>query len=331
MTTTSTISVGFQNRAGTRKAINFARNWALPILVVLLFVISSFLVPKFAELTTIRAIFLQTALIGICAVGMTALTLSGNMFSLGVTPTVILGAMVYIWVGEGTGSMWVAAAATIAAVVIIGIVQGFIVSLGLNAVIVTLAVGSVIYGITAIVTSGALVEPTEKVDLAGFATYYVFDVIPLPIVVFVLFTALAWFLTEHTLIGRNVHLLGANKETARNSGISPRATTVWAFIAMSLGFGVAAVIASAQIHSVQADQLPNLTLDTVAAVLVGGTAVSGGDGSPIKSAIGALFIATVAQIMVLLSVPDGLKQLVLGIVVVALVVILHVLRKAGSR
>lgn len=330
MTSTSTISVGFQNRAGTRSLINFLRNWALPILVVLLFVLSIFLVPKFAELTTIRAIFLQTSLIGICAVGMTALTLSGNMFSLGVTPTVILGAMVYIWVGEGTTSMWLGAAAAIAIVVILGIIQGFIVSLGLNAVIVTLAVGSVIYGITAIVTKGALVEPSEKVDLAGFATFDVFG-IPLPIVVFIIFTALAWFLTEHTLIGRNVHLLGANKETARNSGISPRATTVWAFIAMSLGFGVAAVIASAQIHSVQADQLPNLTLDTVAAVLVGGTAVTGGDGSPIKSAIGALFIATIAQIMVLTSVPDGLKQLILGIVVVALVVILHVLRKAGSR
>lgn len=330
MTSTSTISVGFQNRAGTRSLINFLRNWALPILVVLLFVLSIFLVPKFAELTTIRAIFLQTSLIGICAVGMTALTLSGNMFSLGVTPTVILGAMVYIWVGEGTSSMWLGAAAAIIVVLILGIIQGFIVSLGLNAVIVTLAVGSVIYGITAIVTKGALVEPSEKVDLAGFATFDIFG-IPLPIVVFVVFTALAWFLTEHTLIGRNVHLLGANKDTARNSGISPRATTVWAFIAMSLGFGVAAVIASAQIHSVQADQLPNLTLDTVAAVLVGGTAVTGGDGSPIKSAIGALFIATIAQIMVLTSVPDGLKQLILGIVVVALVVILHVLRKAGSR
>ncbi|MDH6533273.1 ribose transport system permease protein [Aurantimicrobium minutum] len=330
MTTTETISVGFQNRAGTRSLINFLRNWALPILVVLLFVLSIFLVPKFAELTTIRAIFLQASLIGIAAVGMTALTLSGNMFSLGVTPTVILGAMVYIWVGEGTTSMWLGAAAAIIVVVILGIIQGFIVSLGLNAVIVTLAVGSVIYGVTAIVTKGALVEPSEKVDLAGFATFDIFG-IPLPIVVFIVFTALAWFLTEHTLIGRNVHLLGANKETARNSGISPRATTVWAFIAMSLGFGIAAVIASAQIHSVQADQLPNLTLDTVAAVLVGGTAVTGGDGSPIKSAIGALFIATIAQIMVLTSVPDGLKQLILGIVVVALVVILHVLRKAGSR
>lgn len=330
MSSTETLSVGYQNRAGTRKYVNFLRNWALPLLVVLLFVLSAIFVPKFSELTTIRAIFLQTALIGICAVGMTALTLSGNLFSLGVTPTVILGAMVYIWVGEASKSMWVAAAATIVVVVLIGVIQGFIVSLNLNAVIVTLAVGSVIYGVTALVTKGALVEPSEKVDLAGFATFAIFG-IPLPIVVFVVFTALAWFLTQHTLIGRNIFLLGANKSAARISGISPRGTTVWAFILMSVGFGIAAVLASAQIHSVQADQLPALTLDTVAAVLVGGCAVSGGDGSPIKSAIGALFIATVAQIMVLLSVPDGLKQLVLGVVVVALVVILHVLRKAGSR
>lgn len=330
MSTTETMSVGYQNRAGTRKSVNFLRNWALPILVVLLFAISALFVPKFSELTTIRAIFLQTALIGICAVGMTALTLSGNLFSLGVTPTVILGAMVYVWVGEASKSMWVGAVATIAVVVVTGIIQGFVVSLSLNAVIVTLAFGSVIYGVTALVTKGALVEPSEKIDLAGFATFAIFG-IPLPIIVFVVFTAIAWFLTQHTLIGRNIFLLGANKSAAETSGISPRATTVWAFILMSFGFGIAAVLASAQIHSVQADQLPALTLDTVAAVLVGGCAVSGGDGSPIKSAIGALFIATVAQIMVLLSVPDGLKQLVLGIVVVALVVILHVLRKAGTR
>lgn len=330
MTTTQEVSAGFQQRSGSRKAFNIIRNWALPILVVLLFIFASLFVPKFSELTTIRAIFLQTATIGIIAVGMTALTLSGNLFSLAVTPSVIFGAIIYVWVGEATTSMWVAAIVTIIAVLALGLIQGYIVGLGLNAVIVTLAAGSIIYGVMAIITKGLLVEPTEKVHLEWFATYDLFGV-PFPVVVFVVFTALAWFLTEKTLIGRNVHLLGSNKETARNSGISPRATTIWAFIAFSLGLGVAAVISAAQIHSVQVDQLPALTMDSVAAVLVGGIAVTGGDGSPIKSAIGALFIATVFQIMVLLSVPDGYRYLALGVVVVALVVILHVLRKAGSR
>jgi ribose transport system permease protein len=329
MTTATDISVGFQRRAGLRKTLGIVRAWALPILIVLTFAVASFLVPDFFKFETVRAILLATSITGIIAVGMTAITLSGNLFSLGVTSSVVFAAVIYIWVGEATGSMFVAAGAAIAASVAIGVVQGVIVGLGLNTVIVTLAAGSIIYGLTAILTKGEVVQ-AEGVALEGFATFAILG-IPLPIYVFVLFTALAWFLTEHTLIGRNVHLLGANRETARNSGISPRATTIWAFVAFSLGVGIAAVLQAAQMHQVQADNLPNLTMDVVAAVLVGGTAVTGGDGSPIKSAIGALFIATITQIMVLAGVPQGSRLFVLGLVVVALVIVLHLLRKAGTR
>lgn len=329
MTTATGISTGFQQRAGIRKTLGVVRTWALPILIVVTFAVASLLVPDFFKFETVRAILLAASITGIIAVGMTAITLSGNLFSLGVTSSVVFAAVVYIWVGEATGSMYVAAIAAIAASVAIGIVQGVIVGLGLNTVIVTLAAGSIIYGLTAILTKGEVVQ-AEGVALEGFATFAIFG-IPLPIYVFVLFTALAWFLTEHTLIGRNVHLLGSNRETARNSGISARATTIWAFIAFSLGIGIAAVLQAAQMHQVQADNLPNLTMDVVAAVLVGGTAVTGGDGSPIKSAIGALFIATITQIMVLAGVPQGSRLFVLGLVVVALVVVLHVLRKAGTR
>jgi ribose transport system permease protein len=329
MTTATDLSTGFQQRAGFRKAINIVRTWALPILILLVFVVASFTVPEFFKFETIRAILLAASITGIIAVGMTAITLSGNLFSLGVSASVVFAAVIYIWVGEATGSMYVAAIAAIAASVAIGVIQGYIVGLGLNTVIVTLAAGSIIYGLTAIMTGGEVVQ-AEGVALEGFATFAIAG-IPLPIYVFIGFTALAWFLTEYTLIGRNVHLLGANRETARNSGISPRMTTIWAFVAFSLGIGIAAVLQAAQMHQVQADNLPSLTMDVVAAVLVGGTAVTGGDGSPIRSAIGALFIATITQIMVLSGIPQGSRLFVLGLVVVALVVVLHLLRKAGTR
>lgn len=329
MTTTERISIGFQKRAGVQKTTNTIRNWALPILILLVFLAASVTVPEFFKFETIRAILVATSITGIIAVGMTAITLSGNLFSLGVTASTVFSGVIYIWVGHATGSMYVAALVAIFAAVALGIVQGFIVGLGLNTVIVTLAAGSIIYGVTAILTRGEVVQaPTTSLE--GFATFPVFGV-PLPVVVFILFTALAWFLTEHTLIGRNVHLLGSNKNTARNSGISPMGTTIWAFIAFSLGIGIAAVLQASQMHQIQADNLPGLTMDVVAAVLVGGTAVTGGDGSPIKSAIGALFIATITQVMVLLSIPQGPRYFVLGLVVVALVVVLHLLRKAGTR
>jgi len=108
-------------------------------------------------------------------------------------------------------------------------------------------------------------------------------------------------------------------------------TTIWAFLIFSVGLGIAAVLQVSQTLQVQADNFPALTMNVVAAVLVGGTAVTGGDGSPIKSVIGALFIATITQIMVLVGVPEGTRYFVLGVVVVVLVVTLHLLRKAGSR
>jgi len=329
MTITEKISLRLQDQSGLRRRTDTIRTWALPILIVLVFVLASAFVPEFFKFETIRSILLLTSITGIVAVGMTAITLSGNLFSLGVTASAVFSGVIYIWVGQGTGNMFIAAAVAIVAAVVIGLIQGFIVGLGLNTVIVTLAAGSIIYGLTAILTKGEVVQ-AQGVSLEGFGTFQIFG-IPLPIYIFVIFTAVAWFLTEHTLIGRNVHLLGSNKNTARSSGISPMGTTIWAFTAFSLSIGIAAVLQASQMHQIQADNLPGLTMDVVAAVLVGGTAVTGGDGSPIKSAIGALFIATITQVMVLMSIPEGQRYFVLGVVVVALVVVLHLLRKAGTR
>jgi ribose transport system permease protein len=328
-TPTSTISTAFQERAGFRRTVNTIRTYALPILIVLVYIVASIFVPQFLTFETIRAILLATSITGIIAAGMTAITLSGNLFSLGVTASVVFSGVIYIWTASATGNIFVGAFAAIVAAIAIGLGQGFIVGLGLNPVVVTLAAGAIIYGATAIITGGEVVAAASN-DLGRFATFAVAG-IPLPVIVLILFTAAAWFLTERTRVGRNLHLLGANQSTARNSGISPMGTTVWAFLIFSIGIGVAAVLQVSQTLQVQADNFPELTMDVVAAVLVGGTAVTGGDGSPVKSVIGALFIATINQIMVLAGIPQGTRYFVLGVVVVVLVVTLHLLRKAGSR
>jgi ribose transport system permease protein len=329
VTTMQGSAIGFQERAGYRKTMNGIRNSALPILIVLVFIVASISVPQFLTFETIRAILLATAITGIMAAGMTAITLSGNLFSLGVTPSVVLSGVIYLWTTNATGSIFVGAFAAILAALLLGLGQGFIVGLGLNPVVVTLGAGAIIYGSTAILTGGEVVA-AESRDTGRFATFAVAG-IPLPVVVLVAFTAVAWFLTERTTIGRDVHLVGWNKDAARNSGISFMGTTIWAFLIFSVGIGVAAVLQVSQTLQVQADNFPELTMNVVAAVLVGGTAVTGGDGSPIKSVIGALFIATTTQIMVLAGVPQGTRYFVLGVVVVVLVVTLHLLRRAGSR
>jgi ribose transport system permease protein len=329
VTTAQGSAIGFQERAGYRKTMNGIRNSALPILIVLVFIVASISVTQFLTFETIRAICLATSITGIIAAGMTAITLSGNLFSLGVTPSVVFCGVFCLWTANATGNIFVSAFAAILAALVVGLGQGFIVGLGLNPVVVTLAAGAIIYGSTAILTGGEVVAGESR-DIGRFATFAVAG-IPLPVLVLIAFTALAWFLTERTTIGRHIHLLGSNKDTARNSGISVMGTTIWAFLIFSVGIGVAAVLQVSQTLQVQADNFSELTMNVVAAVLVGGTAVTGGDGSPVKSVIGALFIATTTQIMVLVGVSQGMRFFVLGVVVVVLVITLHLLRKAGSR
>jgi ribose transport system permease protein len=322
-------TIGFQKRAGFRRTMNWIRNSALPILIVLVFIVASISVQQFLTFETVRAILLATSITGIMAAGMTAITLSGNLFSLGVTSSVVLCGVFYLRTANATGSIFVGAFVAIVAALVLGLGQGFIVGLGLNPVVVTLGAGAVIYGSTAMVTGGEVVA-AKNPDVGNFATVALGG-IPLPVIVLVVFTAVAWFLTEHTTIGRDVHLVGWNQDTARNSGISLMGTTIWAFLIFSVGIGVAAVLQVSQTLQVQADNFPEITMNVVAAVLIGGTAVTGGDGSPIKSVIGALFIATTTQIMVLVGVDQGMRYFVLGVVVVVLVITLHLLRKAGSR
>jgi ribose transport system permease protein len=329
MTTVQGAAIGFQERAGLRRTANGIRNSSLPILVALVFVVASLSVPQFLTFETIRAILLATAITGITAAGMTAITLSGNLFSLGVTPSVVLSGVLYLWTTNATGSIVAGALTAIVAALALGLVQGIIVGLGLNPVVVTLGAGAIVYGSTAMLTGGEVVAADSR-GAGRFATFAVAG-IPFPVIALVVFTAVAWFLTERTTIGRDVHLVGWNRDAARNSGISFMGTTIWAFMIFSVGIGVAAVLQVSQTLQVQADNFPELTMNVVAAVLIGGTAVTGGDGSPVKSVIGALFIATTTQIMVLTGVEQGMRYFVLGVVVVVLVVTLHLLRRAGSR
>jgi ribose/xylose/arabinose/galactoside ABC-type transport system permease subunit len=329
MTTIQGSTITFQDRASYRRTMNGIRNSTLPILIVLVFIVASISVSQFFTFETFRAILLATSITGIMAAGMTALTLSGNLFSLGVTASVVLSGVLYLKTANATGSIFIGALVAILAALVLGLGQGFIVGLGLNPVVVTLGAGAVIYGSTAMMTGGEVVAAGSP-EAGRFATFAVAG-IPLPVLVLVAFTAVAWFLTERTTIGRDVHLVGWNRDAARNSGISYMGTTIWAFLIFSVGIGIAAVLQVSQTLQVQADNFPEITMNVVAAVLIGGTAVTGGDGSPVKSVIGALFIAMTTQIMVLLGVDQGMRYFVLGVVVVALVITLHLLRKAGSR
>lgn len=329
MTTMSatTSRVGLATRkAKTGRVIS---EFALPILILVVLIVASITTQGFAEPTNFRAILINTAITGIAAVGMTAVTLSGNFFSLGVGPTVILSGILFLALADTSGSVAVAFAATIAVALLLGTVQALIVAAGLNPVITTLAFGTIVYGCVAVWTGGEVVT-AGAVQVTWLATSDILG-LPLPVVVFIVLTTLVALLSERTVLGRQMRLLGENRETAVMSGISVTAVTAAAFGSMSIGAALAGVFSASQLRQMQANDLPNLTMDIIAAVLVGGAAISGGEASPIRSALGALLLVILGNVMLLQGYSPGVRVFGVGVVVVFLMVALHLVRKAGAR
>jgi ribose transport system permease protein len=266
--------------------------------------------------------------VGIVAVAMTPVTLSGNFVSLAISQT-SMGAMVAFVTLIGRG--WAQPSAILAVVggtVVVGVLQGVVVAAGLNPIITTLAAGAIIFGFVSSATGGGIVRVGDFPiswgggEIAG---------VPLEVLVFILFTAVVTLLMSKTVTGRKTMLVGANKATAEISGISFAWVTILAFAIFSVGLAIAGILSGAAFGQATANSFSGLTISVIAAVLGGGTAIQGGAGSPLRSAAGAVAIAVISNMMILNNFSTGGRLAVQGGVVVAIVVLLDLQRRGGKR
>ncbi len=314
-----------RSSGGGRDWLPFALVVGVAAVVVLVAVLVT---PNFLTLDNFRAILRNAAIVGIVAVGMTPVTLSGNFVSLGITQSAMLAMVSFVaMLGAGWGVV-PAIVAVVVLLVAVGIVQGAIIAVGLNPVITTLAAGAIIFGVVSELSGGGIVR--AGANAIDWNNAYVAGV-PLEVLVFVLFTALVTFVMQRTVIGRETTLIGANRATAEISGISFTRVTVLAFAIFSVGLALAGILNGAAFGQATAVSFPGLTVDVIAAVLVGGTAIQGGRGSPLRSAGGAILIAVLSNMMILNDFSTGGRLAVQGGVVVVIVVLLDLLWRRGRR
>jgi ribose transport system permease protein len=310
----------------------FAIDHHLPLIILVLaaiaVAIAAILTPNFLAVDNITAILRNAAIVGLVAVAMTPITLSGNFVSLGISQSAMACMVAFVWLlGDG----WPQPAAILVVItgsIVVGILQGVIVAGGLNPVITTLAAGAIIFGVASELTGGGIVRVRSNgaswggKDLVG---------VPIEVLVFLIFTALLTLLMSRTIIGRETILVGANRATARISGISHARVTIVAFVILAIGVALAGIMSGAAYGEATAKSFPTLTINVIAALLVGGTAIQGGDGSPWRSAAGAVLISVISNMMVLNDFSPGGRLAVQGGVVVATVILLDLLRRRGRR
>ncbi|WP_143539613.1 ABC transporter permease [Saccharopolyspora spinosa] len=286
------------------------------------------LTPGFASVDNVRAILVNASVVGILAVAMTPIALSGNFFSLGIQQSVVLAGLLFLsWVSGGMNPL-LAILLVLGVQVLIGAGQALVVSAGLNPVITTLAVGSVLFGAMSQVTSGRSTT-AGNADISWLGIIPVLG-IPMSVYLFVVFLLVMEYWLRHTVSGRELRLVGANRATAQLSGVSRRRATLYAFLVLGIGCTLGGVILSAQIGQVAANDFSSLTIDVLAAVLAGGTSIGGGRGSAAQSAAGAVFIALLSNVLLLHGLGSGPKALIVGGVVLAVVIVIHLKRGRSS-
>ena len=270
---------------------------------------------RFLTVENVKAILSSASIVGIMALGLTFITLIGSLVSLAIAATAVMGAMVFL--AELHLGLVAALAISMAAGAAVTALQGLIVGAwGANPVILTIGAGFLLSGITTKASGGVIVQPAG----GGYATLNSTPLgVPLGVYVMVALALVLQFVLKRTVLGRRVTLIGENRAAARAAGMRiPRITAI-AFAIAGASFALGGAFLGAFNKGASAQLEGTATFDVIAAVLVGGTLISGGRGSALRTLAGAIVIATISDLLLLRGFNTGAQILLKGVLVVVVV------------
>ena len=279
----------------------------------------SFMAPNFLSAENIFNILRQSSIIGIIAVGATFVII-GAGFDISVGSVLALcGAMT---LGLQYSMHWVFACLIVLIVgSIIGLCNGILaVTIGIPSIIVTLAMMSVVRGLVYLYSDGYPFTLVEGAS-AEFTFIGQGDVGFIPFPVILLFAVIIigqWFFVK-TRYGRYVCAIGGNKEAARYSGISVDKYQILTFVIGGALAALSGIVYASRLLSVSPLAGQGFELDAIAAVVIGGTSVSGGQGSVFKTLIGVLLLAVIGNTFNLMGIPVYSQLIIKGVIILVAV------------
>ena len=283
--------------------------------LVVLCVFLAFATDSFLTVRNLLNVLDQVTVLGIMAVGMTFVILIGGI-DLAVGSILALAMMVMGFLFKEVGMpMELAIAAALLAAAACGAMSGLLTTLfSVPAFISTLAMMSIARGLANMITDGqqivgfpAWFSLLAFIRHGGFLTFTV----GLMLVVFLL----SWLFLRYSSSGRSLYAIGGNPEVARLAGINVKFMTVLVYVISGLLAGLAGIVLAMRLDSVQPTAGFTYELDTIAAVVIGGTSLSGGQGSIFGTIIGVLIIGVLRNGLNLLGVSPFSQSVVIGVVI----------------
>ncbi|MCA1730558.1 MAG: ABC transporter permease [Actinobacteria bacterium] len=282
--------------------------------LIVVFVFLSFASSDFLSADNLFNIGSQTAVVAVIAIGMTLVIITAGIdLSVGSVAALsgVMGVILMVNFGLPVllsilGGIFVGAIA--------GLVNGLLVAFaGLNPFIATLGMLSVARGLTFISTGAvAVFGAPDSFRLLGQG---VLGPIPIPIVVIVVVAIAGYVVLSRTRLGRYAYAMGSNLEAARLSGIPIKRYLTTVYVIAGALAGLGGMIAASRVNSGQPNYGMGLELDVIAAAVIGGASLFGGQGTVVGTLIGAFLIALIRNGAVLLNVDIFYQSVIIGVVI----------------
>lgn len=308
----------------------FTRRSEFSVLIglVAIFIIMSFASPFFLKVTNIMNVLQQISRYGIISVGMALVMITGGI-DLSVGYIVALCACMAAHLTTNVGLPWPAVLLAVLLLgALIGLVNGLLVTrVKLWPFIVTLATSKIVSGCVLLLTNGMPIHIESPLCVLGSGYL---GPVPVSVIMMFLIIILGTIFASKTQTGRNVYAIGNNERAAALSGIHVERIKTLVYVICGLLCAFCGIVVAGNLQSADASLGAGYETDVIAAVVIGGVSMNGGEGSIWGALIGAMIIGILKNAFILLKVSSYWQSVVIGIVIIAAVTIDHLrtIRKA---
>jgi len=309
------------------KKIKLPKEISVLIAFAALVVIFSILSPFFLTLRNVMNIFLYTAVIGICATGMTMIIISGGL-DISVGSMVGLTGMVSGLVVANTGNVFLAVALGLLTGLICGTINGLVITrLKIVPIIATLAFMSIYRG-TALLTTNGQSQLIASDGFKAIGRGYIAEIVPYCVVMMFVIFIIGGYILKFTPFGRKIYSIGGNAEASRLAGINVKNTRLAVYMICGTLTGFSGILTASQTGAAIPSAGSGLEMDVIGSVVLGGVSITGGKGSIIGTFLGVMILATLSNGLTLLNVQSFWQTIAKGIVLV-IAVYIDVMRGGG--
>ncbi len=286
----------------------------LVVVVIILIIVAALINPRFIGVDNIKTMSRDIAILAIGAIGVGFVILTGGI-DLSVGSIVAVGGvMTGVFIVNYDLPIWLGILLTLIIGIIIGGIHGlFVTKLKMHGFLITLVTMGVARGAMLVITKAFPITGMPR-SFNNIGQGFLFEYIPIPVVIFLVILAGSFYLLRYTFIGRHIYAVGGNAEAARLSGVNVEARIILAYVLSTVFSIIVGMIQAGRMTMGHPGAGEGFELAAITACILGGLSFAGGSGSVLGIAIGAVLIGILQNGMIMLNINPYYHKVVIGLV-----------------